>query len=250
VGALFVVERELTSARGQAVGAPTVVTGPADRVHVHSARLMGSVNPEGVETRYRFEYGRTTAYGASTPAVAAGAGVTPVSARADLDGLRRGTSYHYRLVASNALGTAVGADATVTTRDPRLRGAYRVRLRVVAGGRVFGQRRGDVVHRTYRFAPRCGGVLCRGARLVRTGQRGRFRSTLGRVRSGVYSGTERVHGGRCDDGLRFHTAAPIKVSVERTAGDRASRIRGRLRLRAGGCAMGSERARLRGRAIG
>jgi hypothetical protein len=207
------------------------------------------VNPNGLATSYRFDYGPTVAYGSSTPAVAVGAGVVPLPVSAAVSGLESGTTYHYRLVATNSLGTAFGADASVTTRDPRVGGRYRVRLRIAGGGRPFRQRPGDVVHRGYTFRPLCHGPLCESVRLVRDGQRGRFDSTLQRARSGVYVGTERFHGGRCDDGLRFHTTTPIRIAVKRTSGDHASRIHGRLEIKLKGCASGIERVRLRGRPI-
>jgi hypothetical protein len=234
-------------ARGQALAAPTVTTGPADRFHLHSARLTGSVDPNGLETTYLFQYGRTTAYGSSTPAVDAGSGFATLPVAAGLSGLAQGTRFHYRLVAINSRGIAAGADAVFATRDPRIGGRYRVRLRILSGGRAFGQHQGKVVHRGYSFRPRCSGSLCGALRLVRGGKRGRFRSTLQRALSGVYVGTERFRGGRCDDGLRFHTKAPIRIAVRRTSGDRASRIHGHLAIKLGGCARGSERARLRGR---
>ena len=237
-------------ARGQALGPPTVATGPADRFHLHSARVTGSVDPNGLETSYRFQYGRTTAYGFSTPAVDAGAGFATLPVAAKLSRLAQGTTFHYRFVATNSLGTALGADATFTTRDPRVAGRYRVRLRILSGGRAFGQRPGNVVHRAYSFRPRCQGPLCHAVHLVRDGKRGRFRSTLRRARSGVYVGTERFRGGRCDDGLRFHTAGLIRVAVARTSGDHASRIHGHMAIRLRGCTRDGERARLRGRASG
>ena len=248
--ALVVVAGGSAPARGLAPAPPTAATGPASDVHVGSARLTGTVTPNGLTTTYRFEYGRTAGYGSATRATDAGSGTAPVRAVADVGGLAPGTVYHYRLVATNRLGTAFGADATVTTRDPRLRGRYRVRLRVAGGGAAFGERRGDVFHRTYRFRPRCQGPLCRAVKLKRRGRRGHFRSTLRRASSGVYTGTERFRRGRCDDGLTFHTAAPIRVAVKRTAGDRAARIRGKLRVRMRGCRSGGERARMRGRAKG
>jgi hypothetical protein len=245
--ALVVFGGRSAPARGQALAAPTVTTGPADRFHLNSARLTGSVDPHGVETSYRFQYGRTTAYGSSTPAVDAGAGFARLPVTAALSGLAPGTRFHYRLVATNSLGTAAGADATFATRDPRIGGRYLVRLRILSRDPAFGQRRGSVVHRRYSFRPRCSGSLCGALRLVREGKRGLFRSTLQRARSGVYVGIERFRGGRCNDGLRFHTRAPIRIAVRRTSGDRASRIHGHLAIKLRGCAQGSERARLRGR---
>jgi hypothetical protein len=87
-------------------------------------------------------------------------------------------------------------------------------------------------------------------KLKRQGRRGHFESGLRRASSGVYVGTERFRRGRCDNGLRFHSATEIKVNVKRTSGDRASRLRGKLHIRLGGCVSGSEKASLKGRAKG
>jgi hypothetical protein len=90
-------------------------TGPASAVTDRSATLSGSVNPKGSPTSYRFEYGPTSAYGSSTPAVAAGSGKNAVAAVASLDGLTPATTYHYRVVATNAGGPTKGSDQTFTT---------------------------------------------------------------------------------------------------------------------------------------
>jgi hypothetical protein len=95
---------------------PTVVTGSATGITSSSATLTGTVNPNGRATTYHFDYGRTTTYGGRTPDAAAGSAGAATSVTAALTGLARKTLYHYRLVASNPSGTAVGADATFTTR--------------------------------------------------------------------------------------------------------------------------------------
>jgi hypothetical protein len=240
----------LLDAPAQAATAPTPHTAPASNIGPLSATLNGDVNANGHATTIHFQYGTTKNYGQTTPKQQIGAGTTPIPVAASIAGLKSGTRYHYRLVATSSLGTAVGDDETFTTRDPRVRGRYRVRLRIRSGGRPFGQRRGEVVHRLYRFRPRCDGALCQKVKLVRRGKRGRFKSGLVRAHSGLYVGTERFRGGYCNDGLRFRSAARIRVKVKRTAGDRASRIRGRLAVKLRGCVSGTERARLRGRARG
>jgi hypothetical protein len=70
--------------------------------------LDGEVRPVGVETEYYFEYGTTTAYGSRTTEVSAGSGDEFVKVGAPLTGLAPGTSYHYRLVATNSRGTTIG----------------------------------------------------------------------------------------------------------------------------------------------
>jgi hypothetical protein len=96
------------------VFAPVATTGAAGTVTDHSAMLSGSVNAKEAPTTYHFEYGPTTAYGSSTATVDADSGVG-VAAAASLDGLSPSTTYHYRLVATNAGGVAKGADQSFTT---------------------------------------------------------------------------------------------------------------------------------------
>jgi hypothetical protein len=98
--------------------APVAMTGEAREVTGEAATLGGSVNPQGLAAEYRFEYGPTTAYGASTPAAALDAGRTPVAVEARVSGLSGATTYHYRLVATTASGTTTGADRTFQTTAP------------------------------------------------------------------------------------------------------------------------------------
>ena len=94
---------------------PAVVTRPATSVTVSGAKLTGTVNPDGCATTYRFEYGGTSAYGASTGSHSAGAGTTAVSAAVAISKLNPSTTYHFRLVATSAVGSVNGADVTFTT---------------------------------------------------------------------------------------------------------------------------------------
>lgn len=99
--------------------APDVTIDAASDVTGSEATVSGTVNPLGLSTTYQFEYGTTTAYGSVEPAspADAGSGSSPVPVRADLTGLAAGTTYHYRLSATNANGTARTVDATFTTAD-------------------------------------------------------------------------------------------------------------------------------------
>ncbi len=98
---------------------PAVWTGWSSGVTESEASLHGGVNPHGSETTYRFEYGTSTSYGASAPVsgASAGAGASAVKASQAITGLQPGTTYHYRLVATNANGTTYGADRTFATYD-------------------------------------------------------------------------------------------------------------------------------------
>src|SRR5437870_4721645 len=97
--------------------APMVFTGNVQAVTATSATLTGTVNPDGEATTYYFQYGTGTAYGNTTPspAASAGSGTTNVNASAAVVSLTPNTTYHYRLVATNASGTDTGADRTFKT---------------------------------------------------------------------------------------------------------------------------------------
>lgn len=95
--------------------APSVTTKPASGVGDTSATLEGTVAPNGQATTVVFEYGTTTGYGAKTAAKSVGSGTGTVNPSAAVTGLGSGTTYHFRIVATNATGTNVGADQTFTT---------------------------------------------------------------------------------------------------------------------------------------
>jgi hypothetical protein len=89
----------------------------ASEVSTSEAKLGALVNPGGIETSYRFEYGATTAYGQTTPFPdgSVGEGLTARTVWAAASGLAPGATYHYRVIATNELGTAAGPDQTFTT---------------------------------------------------------------------------------------------------------------------------------------
>jgi hypothetical protein len=102
-----------------AASAPSVSTGGAQAVTYDSANLNGSVNPNGSDTSYYFQYGLTRSYGGQTTIADAGAGTHRVSITLPIGGLQPLTRYHYRLVAVNATSATVGADQTLlTTKVP------------------------------------------------------------------------------------------------------------------------------------
>jgi hypothetical protein len=99
----------------QAATAPTVVTGGAANVAQLSARLTGSVDPNGDTTGYQFQYGTTSAYGVVTPEQPlTGDGKKTVTA--DIGALAPATTYHYRLIAHNGKGLTKGKDRTFKTK--------------------------------------------------------------------------------------------------------------------------------------
>lgn len=97
------------------LAAPTAITGPVSAVGPASATASGTVNPNGQSTSWHFEYGTSTSYGKKTATKGAGAGTANVQVSGALTGLSPGTTYHYRLVATNGAGTARGGDGVFTT---------------------------------------------------------------------------------------------------------------------------------------
>lgn len=104
----------LGTAASAAPVAPNASTTGATAVATTSETLLGTVNPNGTDTRYHFDYGTTTSYGSVTSSADAGAGATPVQEAASVNGLTAGTVYHYRIVAVSPTGTVEGSDQTFT----------------------------------------------------------------------------------------------------------------------------------------
>jgi hypothetical protein len=118
-GATAALTLLLPAAAQAATAAPGVSTGGAASVQQQTARLTGAVDPNGLATKYQFQYGTTSAYGAVTPeAAVAGDGRKAVTA--DVSGLAPNTKYHYRLIAHNDKGLTKGADRTFTTKKQPL----------------------------------------------------------------------------------------------------------------------------------
>ena len=97
---------------------PAVTTTAAGSITATSARLNGRVDPNGRGTSYFFEYGTTTSYGSKTSSSNAGSGTSAVNVQKAVSGLKGGTTYHFRIVATSNAGTVQGADQAFTTLSP------------------------------------------------------------------------------------------------------------------------------------
>jgi len=95
--------------------ASVVTTGAATDVTTTGATLNGTVNPNGLATTASFEWGLTTAYGETTAGQSMGSGSAALPLLASLTGLVPCTTYHYRVTATSAGGTATGEDASFRT---------------------------------------------------------------------------------------------------------------------------------------
>jgi hypothetical protein len=96
---------------------PALETAAPASIGPTSATLQGTVDPDGTPvTACRFEYGTTSSYGSSAPcATASGEGTAPVPESSVVAGLAPDTTYHVRIVATNAAGPQTGPDLTFTT---------------------------------------------------------------------------------------------------------------------------------------
>ncbi len=99
---------------------PTVTTEAATALSAYQATLNATVNPNGPEATYYFEFGPTEAYGRTAPYPEGklGYGSTAVPVNAVAASLTPNTTYHYRVVATNSSGTNRGTDHTFTTPWP------------------------------------------------------------------------------------------------------------------------------------
>ncbi|HTA15368.1 MAG TPA: hypothetical protein VK781_10985 [Solirubrobacteraceae bacterium] len=99
---------------------PTIVAESVSAVGSTSVSLVAQVNPNGYETRYHFEYGsEDCSMGGCVEAPVGGgdlgAGQESLTASVTLSGLHSGSTYHYRVTATNQFGTSRGEDGVFTT---------------------------------------------------------------------------------------------------------------------------------------
>jgi len=99
---------------------PTVETGGylTETLTKTSVSIAGTVNPNGLPGEYFFEYGLSNSYGSKAPIPGASLGSNLYTAQNVTQAIAQllpGTTYHYRLAASNAKGTNFGVDRTFTT---------------------------------------------------------------------------------------------------------------------------------------
>jgi Subtilase family len=95
---------------------PAATTGSATNISEKEATVHGKVNPEGIETKYYFEYGTTEKYGVKTAEASAGSGTSEVEVNKTITGLTVNTKYYYRIVAANSKGTTDVSGQMLCTR--------------------------------------------------------------------------------------------------------------------------------------
>jgi DNA-binding beta-propeller fold protein YncE len=105
---------------------PALITTSATEVKATEATLQTEVNPLGHDTTYYFQYGaqpcqpdpEACTSSPVPPGEDIGAGEQPITKTLTLTNLTPDSTYHYRVVAINSLGTSEGAEYTITTPRP------------------------------------------------------------------------------------------------------------------------------------
>jgi len=103
---------------------PTVTSLNVSDVTADSALLHAEINPNSVDTTYRFEYGPEDCSASTCSSIpidepSIGSDHLDVSVTQAISGLKPETTYHYRIVAKNKLGSDMQS-RTFTTQGPAL----------------------------------------------------------------------------------------------------------------------------------
>jgi hypothetical protein len=95
--------------------APIAVTNTTANPGEVFAIVTGTVNPDGALTSYWYEFGISATLGNKTASQTVGSGFVATPAPAYITGLAKDTTYFFRLVAKNQLGTVAGNQYTFQT---------------------------------------------------------------------------------------------------------------------------------------
>jgi hypothetical protein len=113
---------------------PVIATAYTSKLTESSVDLNAEINPKEFDTTYHFEWGTGTSYGNSMPVPDAdiGSGSSDVPVSQHVSGLAANTTYHWRVVATNSIGTRDGVDHTFIyqTNPPVGAGCSNEQLRV------------------------------------------------------------------------------------------------------------------------
>ena len=113
----------LADQQQQQGGSPIARTDGSSGVSTTSVTLMGSANPNGASTDGWFEYGTSQSLGTSTSRQGMGAGTSFSNFSSTLTNLSANTTYYFRAMAQNNLGTNQGTILSFTTQSNQTSGA-------------------------------------------------------------------------------------------------------------------------------
>ncbi len=94
---------------------PVATTLGYSDITANGVTLYGLITPGELSTTVEFEYGTSTAYGSTMTATGSPVTEDDDSVSASISGLTQETEYHFRVKATNDLGTVYGEDSTFTT---------------------------------------------------------------------------------------------------------------------------------------
>lgn len=98
--------------------APATITKSATDIAKTTANLHGSINPNGSETTFWFEYGLTSEFGFTTAFQSAGSGNSLSANSVSISNLQPLSKYYFRLNSQNQFGTINGEILSFTTKGP------------------------------------------------------------------------------------------------------------------------------------
>lgn len=112
----YASEEEAATGAAILFGPPVVSIREPLSILYTEAILRSNVDPTGLDTTYRFQYGKAAGeYDQETPLGEIPGESAPTTATAGLVGLAEGATYHYRIVAVNEDATVLGPDQEFTT---------------------------------------------------------------------------------------------------------------------------------------
>ena len=94
---------------------PDAKTEGYKELKTNSVKVFGVVSANNLSTTIRFEYGTSSSYGNSASSVNSPTNENLFTDSVVIAGLNPNTTYHFRVVAENQLGTVYGRDTTFTT---------------------------------------------------------------------------------------------------------------------------------------
>ncbi|MBI2471164.1 MAG: SBBP repeat-containing protein [Planctomycetes bacterium] len=94
---------------------PSVTTGTATSITSTSATLNGTVSALGLSTTALFQYGTISNSYTGTSTTQSASGTSDMTVSLGISNLSPGTTFYYRIAASNSLGTSTGSEASFAT---------------------------------------------------------------------------------------------------------------------------------------
>jgi hypothetical protein len=201
--------------------AAIVTTTPVENIFGSYVTLTGSVLSQGPGS-FHFEYGNTTAYGNVSPSLLLASSSLPQLFGLSV-ALTPGATYHYRIVASNLVGTVAGGDQVFTIPpDPPLlalvRRHGRLRLAsVLKHGLPL--RVGDSSTSTITVRVSVDASTARSAHLISKKRKSKARVTIGTAKIKVRGSATRTFKAQITAKLRRRLAAlgQLKLAIDATA---------------------------------